>query len=50
MGWDLDANGDSANWWVYPKEIIGAFGPENAGLGLTLIVPDDDRRAPPNRI
>ncbi|MEZ4716980.1 MAG: hypothetical protein R2851_12980 [Caldilineaceae bacterium] len=42
VGWDLDANGDSANWWVYPKEIIGAFGPENAGLGLTLIVPDDD--------
>ncbi|MCB0071501.1 MAG: hypothetical protein KDE20_08595, partial [Caldilineaceae bacterium] len=42
VGWDLDANGDSANWWVYPKEIIGAFGPENAGLGLTLLVGDDD--------
>ncbi|MBU1878073.1 MAG: hypothetical protein KJ734_03895, partial [Chloroflexi bacterium] len=36
VGWDLDASGDSSNWWPYPKHIEGAFGPEDAGLGLTL--------------
>lgn len=36
VGWDLNANGDSANWWPNPKPIQGAFGPEDAGLGLTL--------------
>ena len=36
VGWNLDANGDTDDWWTYPKHIEGAFGPENQGLGLTL--------------
>ena len=36
VGWNLDTNGDSSNWWTNPKEIEGAFSPANAGLGLTV--------------
>ena len=36
VGWDVDSNGDSSDWWTDPKEIEGAFGPGNAGLGLTV--------------
>ncbi|MBU1877762.1 MAG: hypothetical protein KJ734_02315, partial [Chloroflexi bacterium] len=42
VGWDLDANGDSSNWWASPQHIEGAFGPADQGLGLTLADMDTD--------
>ena len=44
MGWDLDANGDSDNWWIYPKHLEGAFGTQDSGLGLTLADMDNSGR------
>jgi hypothetical protein len=42
VGWDLDPNGDSSNWWPHPKPIEGAFGVGNGGLGLTVTDADGD--------
>jgi hypothetical protein len=44
VGWNLDANGDSDNWWTHPKEIQGAWGAEDSGLGLTLADMDNSGR------
>ncbi|MBC8422432.1 MAG: hypothetical protein H8E01_00215, partial [Chloroflexi bacterium] len=35
IGWNLDTDGNVTGW-SDRKEISGAFGPQNAGLGLTL--------------
>lgn len=42
VGWDLDANGDSSNWWAHAKYIEGDFGSRDAGLGLTVTDADGD--------
>ena len=36
VGWNLDANGDSDNWWSKLGKLEGAFGLVDAGLGLTV--------------
>jgi len=44
VGWDLDANGNSSNWWANPQKIEGIFGDHDAGLGLTLDDMDGNSR------
>ena len=42
VGWDLDTNGDSSNWWPNPRPIEGNFGDGNGGMGLTIADSDGD--------